>query len=99
MSRGKPRPSCVEWMKAKTTDWTLSWLHGLRGGELAAIARRDQPVEVALDDGLLHLVIGGDEALGRGRLVVGPLGDVGADAERALHGAEHTVGERGGAAC
>ena len=85
-------------MNSKDDRLALVAVHGLRGRELAAVARRDEPVEVALHDGRLHFVVGGDQALGHRRLFGRPLGDVGADAERALHGAEHAVGQRCGAA-
>jgi hypothetical protein len=72
-------------------------IDGLRRREFAAVARRDEPVEIALHDGRLYFVISRDEAPGGGRLFVRPFRNVGADAERALQGAEHGVGERRGA--
>ena len=65
--------------------------HGFRGGELAAVARRDEAVEIALHDRRLHLLVGGDQALCCGDVVGVPFLEIGADAERALHGGEEAV--------
>ena len=65
----------------------------LGGGKLTAVAGRDEPVEVALHDGWLHFVIGGDKPLGERGIVWRPGCNVGADAQRALHGAQHPVGQ------
>ena len=59
----------------------LFLIDGLRCGKLTAIAGLDEPVKVALHDGGLHLVVGGDEPLGQCSIVGRPGCNVGADAQ------------------
>ena len=58
----------------------LAGRDGLCGGELAGVARGEETVKIAADDGFLDGVIGGDEAFGGGEIFGGPMIEIGADA-------------------
>jgi len=50
------------------------------GGEFAAIARADQPVEIAAHNGSLRGMISSDQPLGGGKVLRGPMIEIGANA-------------------
>src|SRR2546429_1383501 len=72
--------------------------HRFGGRKGTVVAGADQPIEVAMNNGGLHGVIDGHQAFGGGKVRCRPTTQVGANAERALHGTEHTIGKRSGSA-
>ena len=65
-------------------------------GHLTAIARADQAIEVAAHNRPLHGMIGSDQSLGSRKIFGRPMIQIGADAQRTLHGTEHAISEGSG---
>ena len=63
---------------------------------LTAVARTDQPIEVATYDGALHGMVSGNQPLGGGKVFGAPMIQIGANAQRALHRTQHPISERRG---
>ena len=68
--------------------------NSLSRGKFAAIARADQPEEIAADNRSLRGVVRRNQPLGRGEILSTPAIQIRANSQRTLHRAQHSIGKR-----